>query len=233
MMQRNRTRLPGLASTALCVCATEGVYTTYAQEFFRSAEQHFHPTENVTFHLLPADERPWPYPTMMRHHILLENWPDDDYVFLADADLLCEQTVGSEILPFVGTTAVQHPGFIGMGYDDLPYERNPESACHVPEGEGLFYYAGGFVGGTNTAMRFLSSQIAMCIELDLRRNFIPTWHDESALNRVLAVEPPEVILSPAYLHPDTDDHYVKNVWDQPYDRLIVAVDKTAEVRGSR
>jgi hypothetical protein len=222
-----------LSSTSLCVVATPDHYQDFARELFLSAEEHFKPTEQVEYVLLDGPSG-WPWATMLRHHVLLDNFPRTDYVFLLDADLLFSDFVGSEILPMFGTTAVQHPGYVGRGWDDLPYEKNPESAAYIWPEEGGTYFAGGFLGGTNRAMKHLSAQIVCCVELDTRRGYIPIWHDESCANRVLAVEPPEVVLSPAYLNPARNGYYIEHVWGgHEYPRKVTALDKTAAERAGR
>ncbi len=171
---------------------------------------------------------------MYRHHRLLEALPRTNYVFLMDADMLAVGPIGPEIIPSeYGITACQHPGYVGKPRAELPYETLPESAAYVGPEEGDVYYCGGFVGGERLAMRMLSSQIAAIVDMDVSRGHTPVWHDESALNRVLAVDPPAVALSPAYCYPSEDSYYRECVWTESYERRILALDKTAEERGER
>lgn len=222
-------------STSLVVVATPGTYADYARNLFLSAEEHFKPTEKVEFVLIDADTRPWPYPTMMRHHILLQNLPETTFVYLCDADMLFEGFVGAEILPAThsGVVGTQHPGYVAMNPALHPYEKRPESACFVPDGSGVTYFAGGFFGGTREGMFRLLLETTILIHTDLDRGITPVWHDESALNAVFANECPSKVLSPAYAHPQNDDHYVKNVWKRNLPRKLVALDKSEEERGER
>lgn len=224
-----------MVSTALCAVATPDHYRQFALEMFDSAEQFFKPTEQVEFVLLDG-EAGWPRATMCRHEILLQNLPDTDFVYLIDADMLFESEVGPEILPGSNTriTATQHPGYVDKPYPELPYEQNPESACFVPEGEGVVYYCGGFFGGTRKAMKRVLTESVLCMELDLQRQFCPSWHDESSLNRVLASYPPANTLDPSYCRPDRADFYIEQVWGgHDYSRKITALDKTAAERAGR
>lgn len=175
----------------------------------------------------------WPEATMYRHHFLAAEMPETEYVFLIDADMLVESLVGPEILPENGITATIHPGYPDSQPPILyPYERNPDSAAFVGYNEGNTYFCGGFIGGTREAMLSLCTQVSQIITLDVEQDICPVWHDESALNRVLINDPPEVILSPAYCCPQ-DSSYYETIWPEKYLRKITALDKTQSVRGNR
>lgn len=216
--------------TAL-VCVVNGaIYEQFADDLFRSAAEFFHPTEKVLM-TSKIGHSGWPDATMYRWHHLLDVMPDADYVFMSDADMRFEAEVGPEILPTTGTTATRHPGYVGIAPNDLPYERRTASTCCVHAG-GRHYYCGGFVGGTRAAMVWLASKIVAKIDTDVERGIVPVWHDESALNRCLLSAPPMKVLSPAYCYPDNDAYY-KTIWSEPYERKLVALDKTDEQRRGR
>ncbi len=197
-----------------------------------SAEEFFCPTGTREFTIIPGEEH-WPRGTMMRYHRLLEHFPRTNYVFLIDADMLFEAEVGREILPSpLGITATLHPGYVGSFVHELPFERNEASAAYVAPGESDTYFCGGFVGGRRGAMRTLAKQVVQIIEIDQANGLIPTWHDESALNKMLALSPPEVILDPGFCCPQNDSWY-RSVWPEPYERKITALDKSADERGDR
>ncbi len=220
-----------MASVGLIVVASGAVYERYATALFVSAAELFWPSTDLHFDLLPGRVG-WPDATLYRYHVLLEHADrlDDDYLFLVDADMRFEEPVGSEVLSLL--VATQHPGFVGRDRRHLPYESRPESAAHVPPGEGRFYYAGGFVGGSRKCFLALAERIAGQIDDDAERGITARWHDESHLNRVLAVTPPTTSLSPAYCHPDDDRRY-RAGWPELYARKLVALDKTPAERGAR
>lgn len=222
-------------STALVTVVSGDAYHDFSDAMLESAREHFHPTEEIIFRRFNGPEG-WPAATLMRYHVLLRWLPRAHYVFMIDADAVFEQEVGPEILPphRLGITATLHPGYVGKPRGELPYERRPESAAYIGPYEGhSAYYAGGFVGGERLAVRILAAQIANIIDADEANGIIPTWHDESCLNRVLATAPPAVSLSPAYCHPDRDDYYREHVWTEPYERRIVMLDKSGDERGER
>lgn len=221
-----------MASTTLVTVVSGSAYEQFSDDLFRSAAEFFHPTEKVEF-LMLSGLSGWPAGTMYRHHFLAANMPDTDYVFLSDADMVFESSVGHEIIPKKGTTATLHPGYIGKPREELPLEKNPDSCSFVSMSEGDKYFCGGFVGGTREAILRLSVGVSALINMDVNRDILPTWHDESALNRMLINQPPEIILSPAYCHPMDSSYYESSVWTEKYLRKLVAIDKTQSVRGDR
>lgn len=218
-----------MKTTLVCVVNGE-IYEHFAMALFQTGLEFFHPTEEVEYMLIPGSSG-WPNATMHRWHHLLKAMPAGDYVFMSDADMLFEGDVGDEILPEHGITATQHPGYVGITPNDLPYERRMGSHSCIHAG-GRHYYCGGFVGGTREAMVALATKIARKIDLDTIVGITPVWHDESALNRCLLSAPPMKVLSPAYCYPDQDAYY-KSIWPEPYERKLVAIDKTPEQRKGR
>ncbi len=222
--------------TALVTVVSGEAYARYAEELFDSAREFFQPTEQVEFIRLDGREG-WPDATMFRWHVCLENWMHlhrFDHLYLSDADMRFEGLVGANILaPLDGTVATVHPGYVGKPHWVLPYERREDSMCHVVSSEGDVYYAGGFAGGDRDGFRWLAERIKERIDADVSRGIVPAWHDESALNRVLALTPPDVTLSPSHCHPDKDLYYRESVWTEDYPRLLVALDKPEHERHGR
>jgi len=228
--------------TALVAVVTGQAYHDYADKLFISAQGRFKPTERVVTMKVPGREGPWPAATMYRHHVmrdLIKGMPDIDYWFLVDADMVITGPVGPEILPTgkgdYALTATLHPGYVGKPEHELPYERRLEAASKVREGEGAIYYCGGFFGGTAYAMRRLCTLTADIIDFDVDRGLTPAWHDESALNAVLAADPPSVTLDPRYCCPANAGWYKATVWPEDYslDARITAIDKDEATRAAR
>lgn len=218
-------------NTTLVVVVNGSAYESFADDLFESAQQFFKPTEKV--HCLMLGGRSgWPDATMYRYHSLINNMPNTAYVFLSDADMLFEQRVGPEILPKHGITATLHPGYVVTPPAALPYETRVESSARVLDHQKDRYFCGGFVGGTRQHMLNLAKSVARIIDTDVANGVTPRWHDESALNKVLARKPPELTLSPAYCHP-SDSSWYETFWPESYERKLVAIDKNSETRGQR
>jgi hypothetical protein len=218
-------------SVCLATVAVGAAYERYAGGMEESAREFFRPSEEVSFVCLPGTPG-WPAATLYRYHAILEaarrGWLDADYVFLIDADMLFENPVGEEIL--AATVATVHPGYVGRSREELPYERRTFSTAAIALSEGETYFAGGFVGGERTAFLSLAAHIVEAIEEDTRRGITAVWHDESHLNRALIYFPPALALSPSYCYPDDASRYI---WPEPYERRIVALDKTPAERIGR
>lgn len=224
-----------MPSVCLAVVAGGVVYEHYAERLFASARELFAPAADVRFALIPGEEG-WPNGTMLRPHRLLATMPATDFVYLCDADMLVENPIGGEILPpdGRGIVATLHPGYLDQPPEALPFETRPESACYVPLERRERYFCGGFWGGSRREVTLTARAVAARIDADLAAGITPVWHDESALNAVLASwGGPHLALDPSYCHPDSDGFYVEHVWGGPLPRRIVALDKNAAERGGR
>lgn len=227
-----------MPTTRLCLItvAVGDAYVEYARQLFESAQQHLKAADSVDCVMLPGVAG-WPDATMRRYHVIREHAADlglkrkYTHVFLCDADMRFESTVGPEILGR-GLTATLHPGFVGADPASLPFEDNHKSHCYVSTARRERYFAGGFVGASAREFVKLANRISWRIDEDAARGITPRWHDESALNHCLVDTPPAVVLSPAYCHPDEDAWY-KTWWPEQYERKLVALDKTDAVRGER
>lgn len=195
---------------------------------------------SCTIHETEAIE--WPYPTLMRYHLFLneERLKDFDYLFYLDADMKVVQKISDEILGD-GLTAAPHPGYAIDKKMIPPYEPNPESHAYihrlghvVPEGNTKrfypFYAAGGFQGGK--AKQFISAMKAMrtTIDKDFHKNYIPIWNDESVWNKYLWEYQRRggniVFLDVSYVYPDSlIKEYYEKIWGRSYEPKIITLTK--------
>lgn len=197
--------------------------------------------------IFPTDAVDWPYPTLLRYNLFLqqeEKLKEYDYIFYCDIDMKFVDVVGDEILGD-GITAVQHPMYALDSKFCPPYEPNDKSASYIKRpgklinnnGKSRFmplYFAGGFQGGK--ADKFIEAMKATkkIIEYDLDRNYIPIWNDESAWNKHLSENPPEIVLTPSYTYPDTlVKEYFEPIWGRSYQPKLVTLTKwfTTSVEG--
>lgn len=203
---------------------------------------NFPETKNETYgadKVFPVESQEWPYPTLMRYHMLLaeeEYLNKFDYLFYLDADMKIVNVVGDEILGN-GITAAQHPMYALRQNFWYPYEPNPDSSAHIKQtgnltqkdGKPMFqplYAAGGFQGGTTAefikAMRWMKKSITD----DLSKNYVARWNDESHWNRYLFDNPPSIVLSPSYVYPDSMiEEYYKKLWGRDYVPRIITLTK--------
>lgn len=191
-------------------------------------------------YIIPTESIEWPYPTLLRYNLFLQEeqkLKEYDYIFYLDVDMQFVGIVGDEILPKEGLMACQHPMYALKKEYWPPYEPNTESASYVKRpgrliddgGKPRFmpiYFAGGFQGGKSD--KFIEA-MKVCRDLtdkDLNRQYIPIWNDESVWNKYLSENPPEVILTPSYIYPDSliKEYYIP-LWGQDYNPKIKTLTK--------
>jgi histo-blood group ABO system transferase len=219
----------------LSIMAT-GKYDAYAERLIESARTYFLKNHEVTYFVFTdgsMKESPdvvqiyqqrlgWPHDTLMRfavyakHEQLLAQM---DYIFASDADMLFVAPVGDEIL---GT-------LVGTRYADFgqrgPYESNKKSVAYVAPDEGEHYFAGGFYGAQRDVFFAMVNYLSAQVMIDLEKNYIAVWHDESHLNRFFIDYKPTIALSPSYCYMES--------WNAPYERKLVALDKTNDMYAQR
>lgn len=215
----------------LLIMAT-GKYTCFLEKLCRSADRFFLPGHERTYFIFTDGQVPqsdavvrieqkrlgWPYDTMMRfkvYHSAAAHFADFDYLFACDADMLFIDTVGDEILG--DRVATRHPGFSLPKHRHDDYERREISRACVAPGQGQYYFAGGFYGGTKDEFLKMALHCSTNIALDLEQGVIALWHDESHLNRYFIDNPPTVVLCPSYCYPQ--------FWILPFTPRLIALNK--------
>lgn len=221
-----------LADKIGLVVAATGKYISFVPPLIASARKHFCANHEVTYFIFTdgqleaADDivviyqkrLGWPYDTMMRFGMYdgaREQLKEMDYIFATDADMLFVDTVGDEILS--DRVATQHPGFVGKRGT---YETRSMSTAYIAPHEGKYYFAGGFYGGKTSEFLKMVHTCLQNIQIDLSKNFVAVWHDESHLNRYFIDNAPTKILTPSYC-------YVEN-WNLPYKKRLMALVKKHE-----
>ena len=185
----------------------------------------------------------WPLPTLFRYHTFLqqeEKLSEYDYIFYCDIDMVFVNYVGDEILG-EGLTAALHPMYALRQNFVAPYEPNPESAAYIKRsgkivyenGKPKFmstYFAGGFQGGKTKEWIGAMKAMREMIDKDFAINFIPIWNDESVWNKYLFNNSPNIVLSPAYIYPDSliNEYYIP-LWGRNYSPKIITLTKKFSV----
>lgn len=198
-------------------------------------------TKEITYGAttFPTDSVEWPYPTLMRYHLFLqqeEYLKKFDYLFYLDLDMRIVNIVGDEILGD-GLTMAQHPMYALQQPLWLPYETNPNSAAYIrqpgrlteKDGKPVFqplYAAGGFQGGKTPDFIKAMKEMKKTIDQDFNKNYIARWNDESHWNKYLFDNPPAVVLDTSYVYPDSMiNEYYKKIWGRDYSPKIITLTK--------
>jgi len=206
-------------------------YVSFLENLIKSADSYFLTSQNVKYfifsnhkiHLntnreyevINVEHKPWPWMTLGRYEIFSTNkeqFENVDYLFYCDVDMRFEDFVGEEVLS--DRVATQHPYYYNRR--GTP-ETNPISTAYVSPNEQMQYFAGGFNGGLKDEYLKMAQHISNNIKIDLEKNHIAIWHDESHMNRYFIDNKPTKILTPSYCYPES--HPI------PFDKKLIALDK--------
>lgn len=189
--------------------------------------------------IFPTESMSWPLPTLFRYNLFLEQeniLKDYDYIFYCDVDMKFVGVVGDEILG-QGLTAAQHPMYALRKEYWPPYEPNEMSTSFIKRpgrvitdnGKPRFmplYFAGGFQGGKSEMFIASMKRMRDNIQKDYRRGYIPIWNDETQWNYELFENPPDVVLTPAYIYPDSlIKEYYEPLWGCSYSPRLMTLTK--------
>lgn len=208
----------------LYVCT--GKYNVFWRDFYLSCEKNFiknaekeyfvfSDSEKIDFeefnniHKIFQEDLGWPNNTLKRYDFFyskIDELKNSDYIFFFNANLLfIEEISDSEFLPS-GTDKLvgcKHPGFFNKDVSLYPYENNIESKAYLDKKYWNYYYQGAINGGNSKEFIEAIVEMKKNIEIDLSKNIIAVWHDESHWNKYLN-ERKDITktLDPSYLYPE-------------------------------
>jgi hypothetical protein len=184
--------------------------SNHEKHFFVFTDKFLGKKDNLT--QIKQEKLGWPYDTMMRFHFMSkikENLLEFDYVFFFNVNMKVILPIGDEILPYENNDYIMgchHPLHFRWPKDKLPYERNPNSRCYIPYGEGEKYYQGCFNGGRSKEFLEMVEILKSNVDIDLGNGIIPIWHDESMLNWYYKSKNP-LSLPYTYIYPESYNLY--------------------------
>ena len=198
-----------------------GKYLQFVKPFILSAEKYFMPGCEKTYHLFTnkleqvsyfdytnatniiftfCEHLPFPLSTLLRFHRFLgeeKMLRQHTHICYADIDTLWVSEVKPEDV-LSPLSATLHCGFIGGGTD---FETDPRSLAFLQaeHNPGAKYYGGGFILATPDEYFTMARWCAERINIDLSKNIIAKFHDESHLNKYLnTIRKPERELTPSF-----------------------------------
>jgi len=191
--------------------------------------------------IFPIDATPWPYPTLLRYHLFLqqeEYLQKFDKLLYIDADMRVMQDIKTDIFG-EWLTCAKHPMYALDRRFIPPYEPNPNSSAFIPRfGQILtdhkklwfdpVYAAGGVQGGATKPFLEAMWWMKRSIDRDLQNNYIAIWNDESHWNAYLSSHPNDqlVVLGPDYVYPDSlVKEYYEPIWGRTHEPKIVTITK--------
>lgn len=138
----------------------------------------------------PVLHLPWPLTTLLRFNYfntVADILSSYDYVFYIDSDMEVVDYLEDEILPATAeivTTSHYHYSKEEIG----PYEfNNKDSTAYVERSSKLKgkYCQACFFGSTSKLFLEMSAELDKNIKIDLNKNIIARWHDESHFNKFI------------------------------------------------
>ena len=199
-------------------------YANYFSNYYDKCEKYFLPNSEKKYfcftdaefegeipsniEILLTKHEPWPYSTLKRFHIILDHrdkFLDLDYLIYLDADMLVnEEILESEMLTDKDFIGVNHPGYYKKE-QSMPYERRKISEAYI-DVPGEIYWQGCLWGGKTNSVVELCEVLSKRIDIDLSKDIIAEWHDESHLNKFFFENLNRVYaLTPEYAFPEVYD----------------------------
>jgi hypothetical protein len=197
---------------------------------------------------------PWPYPTLLRYKWISEHSKlfESEFTMYLDSDMrFIRELDPNELLEELKThdfIAVKHPGFYRPGlkfYFSYPgnlvkdirllmregglgtWEKRRDSKAFVPRKRRRQYVCGGCWFGRTEVFIKKVKQLSAMVGLDLEKNLVARFHDESYLNALVAADSGIGLASPKFCF---DPNYVQL---NEISGLILAVDKNTSSKWER
>jgi len=204
-----------------------GKYIMFLDNYIKTCEQNYLPNTTKKYFIFTDGEFTvdsqvdyehiyikkigWPLDTLKRYAILNQHkdkFIDMDYISVTNANVIFPETVlEHEVLPTEDggwMSTIAHPWWFNKTDNtQFPFERNPASTAYVKPGEGEMYYQACFIIGRKDKFFELAKFVEEQSEIDLLKNLIAIYWDESYINKYWISNPPTK-LSPAYCHPDPE-----------------------------
>ena len=197
-----------------------------------SEAQEFCQANQISSKVFSIPSYGWPDATLLRYQEILaiKEFMTEEVCIYVDADMLIQEAFIPKLTPSEwenGMAFIAHPGFWrphgferAIFYLKYPnrilrdlvstikfgnlgsWERNALSAAYVPRQNRKKYVCGGVWMGRNQYFFELVEKCSQAVKIDLKKNFVAIWHDESHLNKWFS-DHGGTILTPAFCYDPT------------------------------
>jgi Glycosyltransferase family 6 len=206
-------------------------YLNFFPQYYKKIHKNFLPNSEKTFlvftdgegdfpedvKVYPQEHLEWPYITLTRFEILnkaREEIANHDWLVFLDADaLVVDKILEEDFFTNKPLFGVHHPCHaLGMSpHDKYPgaFEINPNSLACVNDTLDLsVYYQGCFWGGKVPEIFEMIDTLMERVNLDLKKDVIAIWHDESHINNYF-IENKDMVhtFGPEYAYPEVFSEY--------------------------
>lgn len=201
-----------------------GNYINFFSDYYEKCEELLFPNSDKTYfcftdaefggdvpeniRIIPTVHETWPNPTLKRFHTILnqsDSYSNFDYLIYLDADMLVNETILEDEFSFESDyIGVHHPGFY-LKTQPMPYERRKNSQAYI-DINGDIYWQGCLWGGKPECIIELCKVLSERVDIDLSKNIIAEWWDESHINKFFLENRERVYtLNPEYAFPGVYD----------------------------
>lgn len=145
---------------------------------------------DITYKVYPILHMPWPLVALLKMNYILEHKIECDYVCFIQANLQINKDYdyNSARIDLSKLNLTRHSYaentkdniVVLDGYKYAPsINKDSVAYLHKP----YTYVQSGFFIGASDIVYAMCESVSKMVEIDLRRNIIPQWHDESYLNK--------------------------------------------------
>jgi hypothetical protein len=197
----------------------EKFLTSFDKDIFVYSDEDIYSKNNKNIIFSKINHEKWPLVSLKRYEYFIESQKSIltyDYVFYFDCDLQVVKNI--ENFDFHDLFAVSHPGRLVYGESMWDVEKNTMSTAYLDPNDIGHYVQGCFWGGKPKEIIKMVTQLKTNAQIDLDKNFIAIWFDESHLNKYFFDNKHLVSqVSSSYSYPEN--------WSLPVEKLIIHRDK--------
>jgi hypothetical protein len=196
----------------------EKFLTSYNKDIFVFSDENIYSNCNANIIFSKINHEKWPLVSLKRYEYFINSQKElleYDYIFYFDCDLQVVKAVDE--FEFHDLFAVSHPAKL-FNDDMWDIETNPISTAYLDPNNIGHYVQGCFWGGRPSEIIKMVTQLKKNAEIDLEKNFIAKWFDESHLNKYFFDNKNIVSqVSSSYSYPEN--------WNLPIEKFIIHRDK--------
>jgi hypothetical protein len=196
-----------MEKTIAIISIATGKYNTFIPKLKKSIDKNFLPnykksvficTDNQTgtsdIYEHHINHLPWPLNTLLRFHYFIElkeKIKKFDYVYYMDADTIVHSEIDEEIIPKSNEIVIPLHWHYQHSIGPYEFDQKQSTAYINPMEKNLIkkYSQACFFGTNSYTFLYMSHILRNNIEMDLKKNIISRWHDESHLNKYILNNP--------------------------------------------
>lgn len=217
LLESEKFRLFKKTPEVAIIYIATGNYIVFWDNFYKFAEKNFLPgvkkhyflISNHSFNELPNNvthiyypHKKWPSIALEKFGIiysLKDKLINYTYTYSFNSNSWIISPIMEDIIPndTQKIIATLHPSFFKTD-TQYPYCSDKNSLAYLVQTKNSQYYQSGLIGGKTKDFLEMARIISEWTSIDLKKNYIPIWHDESYFNKYVSDKNP-LILTPNYL----------------------------------